>query len=172
LLRVSSSGGETGYLDQIEAYTRLPHDLREAIADLDVVYHVTPIDESPFFADEEVHYRKVGAPLRAMYEREWPPVVHPLVFEQPGTGRKALNYSPLWAQYVLGMDRAESDTLLRRLSDYLWSLPAYYHKWRADDMVLWDNWRMLHRVMPAPFEQVRVVERTTISGDYGFGRLL
>ncbi len=170
--KIVSSGGETGYLDQIDAYARLSPEMKRTVNDLEVVYHVTPIDKSPFFADEKVRYLKVGAPLQAMYGREWPPVVHPLVFEQPGTGRKALNYSPLWAQYVLGMDRAESDELLRELSQYLWGMPAYYHKWQPNDMVLWDNWRILHRVMPAPFGEVREVERTTISGDYGHGRLL
>jgi taurine dioxygenase len=133
---------------------------------------VKPIDESPFYSHEKVRYLRVGEPLQAMYDREWPPVVHPLVFKQRETGRKALNYSPLWAQYVLGMVRRDSDNLLRELSVFLWSLPAYYHKWQPDDMVLWDNWRMLHRVMPAPFGEVREVERTTISGDYGHGRML
>lgn len=170
--KIVSSGGETGFVDQIDAYARLSPEMKQTVDELEVVYHVTPIDESPFFGDEKVRYLKVGAPLQAMYDREWQPVVHPLVFEQPGTGRKALNYSPLWAQYVLGMDRAESEELLRQLSDYLWNIPAYYHKWQPDDMVLWDNWRILHRVMPAPFGEVREVERTTISGDYGHGRLL
>jgi taurine dioxygenase len=39
-------------------------------------------------------------------------------------------------------------------------------------MVLWDNWRMLHCVRPGPFEEVRIVERTTLGGDYGLGRTL
>jgi taurine dioxygenase len=170
--KIVSSGGQTGFLDQIEAYDRLPQETKELIEDLEVVYHVRPIDQSPYYAHEKVRYLKVGAPLQAMYDREWPPVVHPLVYEQRETGRKALNYSPLWAQYVLGMEPGESDRLLRSLSEFLWSLPAYYHEWEPDDMVLWDNWRMLHRVMPAPFGEVREVERTTISGDYGHGRML
>jgi taurine dioxygenase len=170
--KIVSSGGETGYLDQIDAYARLSPQMKEIVEDLEVVYHVKPIDQSPFYGDEKVRYLKIGAPLQAMYDREWPPVVHPLVFKQRETGRKALNYSPLWAQYVLGMDRRDSDKLLRELSAFLWSLPAYYHKWQPDDMVLWDNWRMLHRVLPAPFGEVREVERTTISGDYGHGRML
>ena len=37
-------------------------------------------------------------------------------------------------------------------------------------MVLWDNWRMLHSVSPAPASEERVMQRTTIKGDYGLGR--
>ena len=39
-------------------------------------------------------------------------------------------------------------------------------------MVLWDNWRMLHCVIPGPVDEIREVERTTIQGDYGMGRVL
>ena len=37
-------------------------------------------------------------------------------------------------------------------------------------MVLWDSWRMLHCVTPGPYEDVRIVERTTLGGNYGLGR--
>jgi taurine dioxygenase len=83
-----------------------------------------------------------------------------------------LNLSPRFAQYVVGMDRAESDDLLQFLSDHIWDSPAYYHQWRPDEMVLWDNWRMLHCVTPAPPDEVRIVQRTTLHGDYGHGRKL
>ena len=46
----------------------------------------------------------------------------------------------------------------------------YFHKWQADDMVLWDNWRMLHRVIGCTPPQRRVMQRTTIRGDCGLGR--
>jgi taurine dioxygenase len=36
-------------------------------------------------------------------------------------------------------------------------------------MAIWDNCRMLHMVSGHPAEQERVVQRTTIKGDYGLG---
>jgi taurine dioxygenase len=171
--KITSSGGETGYIDQIDAYDRLPDDLKARIEGLEVVYKFGPIESSPWCSREEVRYVKTGPANRSMYERaerDWPPVVHPLVFTQPATGRKLLNLSPRFAQYVLGIDKAESDELLTLLSNHLWDSPAYHHKWGPDEMVLWDNWRMLHRVTPAPFGEVRIVERTTLGGDYGLGR--
>jgi taurine dioxygenase len=50
--------------------------------------------------------------------------------------------------------------------------PAYQHAWTTGEMILWDNWRMLHSVSPAPANQERVMQRTTIKGDYGAGRKL
>jgi taurine dioxygenase len=38
--------------------------------------------------------------------------------------------------------------------------------------MLWDNWRTLHCCTGVPPEQTRVMQRTTISGDYALGRNL
>ena len=173
--KITNEGGETGFIDQIDAYDRLPAEVKAQIDGLEVVYRFGPVESSPWCAREKVVYLKTGPANRSMYERaerDWPAVVHPLVFVQPGTGRKALNLSPRFAQSVLGMERAVSDALLTRLSNHLWDSPSYHHKWGPDDMVLWDNWRMLHRVTPAPVDEVRIVERTTLGGDYGLGRKL
>jgi hypothetical protein len=50
------------------------------------------------------------------------------------------------------------------------STNADFHKWQPGEMVLWDSWRMLHCVTPGPYEDVRIVERTTLGGNYGLGR--
>jgi taurine dioxygenase len=171
----TTRGGQTGYIDQINAYEDLPDDLKGRLDDLEVVYKYGPIETSPWCAREDVKYVKIGPSNRSMNaraERDWPAVVHPLVFTQTETGRKALNLSPRFAQSILGMEKGEGDALLTRLSNYLWDRPAYFHTWGPDEMVLWDNWRMLHCVKPGPYEEVRIVERTTLGGDYGLGRVL
>ncbi len=173
--KITSRGGETGYVDQIDAYERLPEHIRQRIEGLEVVYKFGPVESSPWCAREKVVYVKTGPANRSMYERaerDWPAVVHPLIFVQPATGRRALNLSPRFAQYILGMDKGASDELLTLLSNHLWDSPSYHHRWQPDEMVLWDNWRMLHRVTPGPFDEVRIVERTTLGGDYGLGRKL
>jgi taurine dioxygenase len=173
--KITSEGGETGYIDQIDAWDRLPGDIKAEIEGLEVVYKFGPPESSPWCCREQVRYIKTGPANRSMYERaerDWPAVVHPLVFTQEATGRKALNLSPRFAQSIVGMEKARSDALLTMLSNHLWDSPSYHHKWSPDEMVLWDNWRMLHRVTPAPHEEVRIVERTTLDGDYGLGRKL
>jgi len=37
-------------------------------------------------------------------------------------------------------------------------------------MVIWDNHRMLHRGTGSSPDELRVLHRTTIKGDYGLGR--
>jgi taurine dioxygenase len=38
--------------------------------------------------------------------------------------------------------------------------------------VLWDNWRVLQCATGVPPDQTRVMQRTTIRGDYALGRKL
>ena len=47
---------------------------------------------------------------------------------------------------------------------------AYVHDWQADHMIVWDNWRMLHRVTGCTPPHPREIYRSTIEGDYGLGR--
>ena len=76
------------------------------------------------------------------------------------------------SMYVEGMDPDESHKLLRQLSAHILDSRAYHHRWSTDEMILWDNWRMLHSVTPVPLDEERVMQRTTIKGDYGVGRRL
>jgi taurine dioxygenase len=45
----------------------------------------------------------------------------------------------------------------------------YHHQWKLTDMLIWDNWRMLHSVTGADPKFERRMQRTTIKGDYGLG---
>jgi taurine dioxygenase len=83
-----------------------------------------------------------------------------------------LNLSPLFALYIEGMQNAEGDALLADLAGHILDCPTYHHHWTLNDMVLWDNWRMLHSVTLAPVDETRVMQRTTIAGDYALGRKL
>jgi taurine dioxygenase len=97
--------------------------------------------------------------------------IHPLVYEQAETGKKVLHVSPWFADGIEGMENAEGDALLTEVIDHVIRPELmYFHKWQAGDMVLWDNWRMLHSASGVPPEETRIMRRTTIVGDYGLGR--
>jgi taurine dioxygenase len=83
-----------------------------------------------------------------------------------------LNLSLLFARYIEGMQNAAGDALLADLAAHILNCPTYHHHWTLNDLVLWDNWRMLHSVTLAPVEETRVMQRTTIAGDYALGRKL
>lgn len=174
-LQITSHGGATGFIDQIDAYDRLPEATKARIDSHNVVYQLGHIDRFPHAYDGRIRLVKMAPRNQELMDRapyDFPPVSHPLVFSQPETGRKVLNLSPMFALFIEEMDDLEGAALLADLSDHLVRSPAYHHTWTLGDMVLWDNWRMLHSVSLAPLNEVRAVQRTTITGDYALGRTL
>jgi taurine dioxygenase len=166
--------GETGLIDAISAYERLSPALKARIEGLEVVYEFNPdfaTGQFGFPKDIQKMPRPAGSPAEKKYD--FPPVVHPLVITQPETGRKVLKLSPMHARYVLGMDRAQSDELLEEIAEHLVDPRyAYFHRWGKDDMLVWDNWRVIHSANGVPLECRRHAMRTTIMGDYKVGRYL
>ena len=166
-------GGETGFLDGMAIHDALPVDLQARIEGLYVTYHFDPnMDHQRYAKRPGLMHERVSARAQAAFERmKLPPVAHPLVFTQPGTERKVLNFSPWFATGIEEMAQEEADDILGRITPhFLDDSTAYFHRWDRDDMVLWDNWRMLHCAAGAPIDQPRHVQRTTIIGDYALGR--
>ncbi len=174
--KLSQHGGRTGFLDQILAYEHLPQDLRERIEGLHVVYSPDiNLANSRFAGAGNVRFirgaRSFNEIIRKVYQR--PLVLHPLVYTQEETGRKVLNFSPGFSQGIYELGGPEGDALLTEIAAYCTNESyAYYHSWESGDMVLWDNWRVLHCATGVPLDEERVMYRTTISGDYRLGRRL
>ena len=167
-------GGETGFIDQIAAYDALPEDLKRAIEGKSVIY-TGNFDASGLKFGQRptrtlfIEQGRLDASKHAAVRAR---SIHPMVYVQKETGRKVLNVSPWFADGIEGMEAPEGEALLAEVIDHC-TRPsrAYYHCWQMDDMVLWDNWRMLHccsGVMPGTRRHMR---RTTIAGDYGLGRV-
>src|SRR5262249_37061018 len=159
------------------AYDRLPRHLQDKIGQLEVVYHFTAKQEDNLLSKPDslkVLKRLPGSEAAfAKYKTDFPPVVHPLVITQRETGRKVLKLCPTHDPYILGMDRAEGDALLRELARHMLDERyACYHTWQANDMMVWDNWRIIHSVTGVPPHVYRRAQRTTIVGDYKMGRYL
>jgi taurine dioxygenase len=169
--------GETGYLDIARAYDDLPAAVRERIDDLELVHVLhghTPADH---------RFGHKWADVRAARPDEWDAqfheltefdqVVHKMVVRHPFTGRKVMLLSPLSLMGVAGMDKAESDELLDMIVDHVLDEKyVYIHKWRANDMVLWDNYTAMHHALGYPPTEYRLGYRTTIAGptDFKTGR--
>ncbi|MBO9376240.1 TauD/TfdA family dioxygenase [Sphingomonas histidinilytica] len=165
--------GETGFIDAVGAWDRLPDDLKARIEGLEVVYLFNP----DFVSGQYGFPEDIRALPRERPSKEpsydFPPVVHPMVITQVETGRKVLKLSPMHARYILGMDAAESDALLKEVAAHLVNpAHAYFHDWRKNDMVVWDNWRVIHGANGVPLHCARRARRTTIMGDYKVGRYL
>jgi taurine dioxygenase len=171
-INVPERGGETGFIDQIAAWEALPDDLKARCEGLNLL-NVYTLDslESKFGnrPEKRTGFSKYMSTTIGFASR--PRVVHPMVFTQPETGRKVLNVCPWFAAGIEGMENEEGDALLREVIAHLLAPGReYYHRWVNGEMVLWDNWRMLHCAQGTPVGMKRLMRRTTIFGDYALGR--
>lgn len=174
-LLLPEKGGETGFIDQISAYDTLPEDLKRRIEGLEVAYRWSmDFTAQRFGATPGLRILRMDPRAAKLMQRPegHAVVIHPMVFEQAETGRKVLNVSPWFALGIEGMEGPEGDALLAEVVAHATSeSTAYFHKWDMDDMALFDNWRMMHCALGVPEGMDRHMQRTTIAGDYGRGRL-
>lgn len=173
-VELPGAGGETGFIDQIAAYQTLPRDLAARIENLSVLYRFDLDASKPRFGQRAERTVTMQPAMLTAMERfkHNPRSIHPMVYEQRETGRKVLNVSPWFAEGIEGMENEKGDAILREVVSYaIQEDLTYYHAWEPDDMVLWDNWRMMHCACGVPPGESRHMQRTTITGDYGRGRL-
>jgi len=168
--------GHTGFIDRIAAYDRLPASLKDAIEGCHVVYGMDiNFANLKFSRPESIRFVRGARSFTSITAREYqyPRVLHPMVYEQVETGRKVLNVSPAFALGIYEKGGPEGDALLRAVIDHsIDPATAYFHDWRMGDMLLWDNWRSLHCATGVEPDETRVMQRTTIAGDYALGRRL
>lgn len=98
-----------------------------------------------------------------------PRFVHPAVRTHPETGRKAIFVNSLMTDSLVGIDLDETRSLLGTAYATI-ERPefVYRHKWRAGDLVIWDNRSVQHaRTDFAPSAR-RLLQRVTVQGDRPF----
>jgi len=154
-LEVPAEGGDTFFADMFAAYEALPDVLKRRI-DGRVAVH-------------DAAHNSAGM-LRKGYReitdiRQTPGAHHPLVRTDPKTGRKALFLGRRPNAYVVGLDIAESESLL----DELWAHVmeprfAMRHSWKAGDVLMWLNLCVLHRRDSFDAGTRRIMHRTQIKG--------
>jgi len=175
-VQMPTSGGQTGYSDQIAAYDRLPQNLRDKIEGLHVVYTADlNYGNAKFAGQQSVKFLRGAKSFMKIMERmyQYPRVIHPMVYTQAETGRKVLNVSPGFADGIYEMGGPVGEALLREVIEYaIEPATTYFHEWCEDDLLLWDNWRVLHCAAGVPPQETRVMERTNIAGDYRLGRTI
>jgi taurine dioxygenase len=168
-----SQYGETGFSDLALAYELLPDDVKEDIADLEVVYRFD-VDIRNMRFGRETNYRPgPNVPRKAsdVGFPDFPDAIYPLVLVHPETHKKVLNVSPLFLHHILDGEDAEGDALLNRLVDHVVSPErAYIHEWEVGEMILWDNYRIMHSARGCDPRAERTIHRTTISGATQLGR--
>jgi taurine dioxygenase len=173
-LDVPPEGGLTGFVDGIELYAALSPELRERIEGRNILYRMNVIMAN-FHFGAPGDYRVVSENPSAQAVMDAavgvPRAVHPAVWTR-ATGEKVLHVSPWMAEGIEGDETPEGDALLDAVCGEIFAKAdelSYFHRWQPTDMLIWDNWRVLHAVSGHDPQYGRRMQRTTIKGDYGLG---
>ena len=173
--RITPEGGITGFLDGIALYDRFPTDLRDRIEGAEIVYTLNTQYATQRFGQPDDFRIIRPKPMGAEFEAQaaaMPRAIHPAVWTRP-SGEKVLHVSPYMAAGIVGHEDADGDRLFEdvcRAISRIAPTCSYHHAWQPNEMLIWDNWRMLHSVSGHHPSYERIMYRTTIKGDYGLGR--
>jgi len=153
---VPATGGNTWFASMTAAIQAMPEDLRRVIEGRK--------------ARHDASYTSAGDLRRGASEvtdvRTTPGAEHPIVRAHPETGQPCLFLGRRRNGYVVGLELDESETLL----DRLWAFSTrpefvYVHRWRAGDLLVWDNRSVIHRRDAFDANARRVMLRTQVKGD-------
>lgn len=135
-IEIPPAGGDTYFANMYAAYEGLPAKLKKRIEGLAAIH--------------DASHNSAGL-LRKGYEetvdvRNTPGAHHPLVRTDPESGRRSLFLGRRPGSYVIGLEVAESEALL----DSLWAHATQRrftmeHRWRIGDVLMWNNYAVLHR---------------------------
>lgn len=159
-------GGNTNWVDLEAAYESLSPAVQR-LADTLVAEH----DGNREFAEYLAKRRGgEGNEWDGEIVRRLDPVQHPVVRVHPETGRRSLFVNPGFTTRIVDVSDAESRGLLDIFFAHL-SKPEHLvrHRWRAGDVVMWDNRSTAHYADFNYADFRRVMHRITLRGDIPVG---
>ena len=148
-------GGDTLWANMALAYEKLPQDVKDLIAPLRARHSI----EATFGAAMPIE-------RRLALHAQFPDPEHPVVRTHPETGRKALYVNAPFTQYIVGMERSESDALLAHLYAQA-AIPEYQcrFRWTVNAIAFWDNRSAQHYACWDYFPEKREGWRVTTTGE-------
>ena len=150
---VAPVGGHTEFADQRAAYDALPESMKKKLAGLIAEHSIATSRRKSGFT--EFNNDESG---------RLPPVPQTLVRTIPQNGRKSL-YVASHAGRIFGMPDKEGAALIEELIAHTTQRQfVYTHRWRANDLVMWDNRCTMHRGTDyEDLRWVRDMRRATVS---------
>jgi alpha-ketoglutarate-dependent 2,4-dichlorophenoxyacetate dioxygenase len=151
---IPSKGGNTEYADMRAAYDALEDETKAEVEEL-------VCEHSQLFSRSILGFTDFTEEERERFK----PVRQCLVRTHPVTKRKSL-YLASHAGGILGWPVPEARAFMRDLVEHATQRQfVYAHKWRVNDLVMWDNRQTMHRARPFPAHEPRDMRRTTLAGD-------
>lgn len=152
-----TKGGDTEWAHMGAAYDALPASLRTEVDALEAVHAYTESRVPPNLTER----------IAAGEDDASDGVVHPLIRTHPENGRKSIYLNPLRVRRFRGMTPEHCAELIERIVTHATQPEfVYTHRWRAGDMVIWDNRCCIHKAhADYDFEELRLLYRIIIAGD-------
>lgn len=156
-------GGDTVYTSMVAALEHLPGDLREVVEQPGALgVHTAKDAYSP-------KLQALHDGLRHMDIRTDPSAdearTHPLRCTHPTSGRPVLFFNQAYVRDLVGVDVPSVPFLLIRLHQHCIDHRfTYRHRWRAGDLVIWDNRATQHLALNDYGGHRRELHRTTVEG--------
>ena len=148
-----SCGGDTMFVNMYSAYDALSEKMKNFLNSLHA-WH-----------DSE-HIYKGRYSERGVLDKDisCPSALHPVIRTHPETNKKALFVNRSFTTKIEGLEKSESDNLLRFLFDHSEQIKFQIrYRWNENDMAFWDNRCALHKAIwdyhPMESEGRRVTNR-------------
>jgi alpha-ketoglutarate-dependent taurine dioxygenase len=161
-------GGDTIWVNMVEAYDRLPEDVKRRIDGLWARHSIEASFGAAMSPDDRL----------ALKER-FPDAQHPVVRTHPDTGEKVLFVNSFTTHFVnfhtpenvrVGFDYAPGGIELLNYLLRQAAVPEYQVRWRwtKDSFAIWDNRSTQHYAVQDYWPAVRKMERAGVMGDKPF----
>jgi taurine dioxygenase len=160
---IPASGGDTLFADMRHAFATLRPELQERLLQLEAVHGLEGFAARYARATGEAFPE---LPANSPEAQPRPNVVHSAVVRHPETGLPSLFVNPGFTIRFVGLDDMESQSLLDELIDHATAPEnVYRHRWRKDDIVVWDNYSTMHMATGGYAPPMhRLMHRLTVGG--------
>jgi taurine dioxygenase len=153
-------GGDTLWANMYLAFDTLSDPIKELISKLRALHSFAKNFTPERFVAMGMEDRR-----ETMYAMH-PPVSHPVARTNAANGRRALFVNQDFTSHIEGVPARESAALLQFLFEHM-AKPEFQIRWRwkAGDLVFWDNRWAQHCALADYYPQRRRVRRATIAGE-------
>ncbi len=166
--QVPDCGGDTLWSSRYAAYDSLPAGLKRDMEELEAIHDLGDFRNS--FV-QPAGNRDRSEALREAVHR-FGQQIRPLIDQHPVTGRKYLNFNEAFVTHIAGLTTNEANALKTYLANHM-NKPENQMRWRwrAGDMVMWDNRVTMHYAVADYLPAHRIMNRVTVVQDRRVGDL-
>tara|TARA_Y100000590_G_scaffold418600_1_gene519540 strand:- start:218 stop:1048 length:831 start_codon:yes stop_codon:yes gene_type:complete len=163
-VEIPPTGGDTMFANMELAYETLDNNLKKRIEGKNAIHDSRG---SEFFTEDYESMTSNGN--FDVYTNE-----HPVVRTNPDSGKKALFVNYMYTRKIAGMDKKESDEILKKIYKHQERLDLTCRfKWTPNAVAIWDNRSVIHYAIADFFPNRglghrRVMDRIAIRGERPF----